>query len=285
MSEIESNLSTSLNVKPNGTAGISIYDLLAYFLTQLYSETSLQDLSDLEFDTRDTTLPCSQISMRFAPRDRFECQAKCPKWPKKKPRTLQGQLYPIYVMSPSHVHSTTSRLRYTRLQKLVMQRTTSEWPRTLNDQKYALYIKHTLDTTGRFRDTRLPKIEMHWMTPEWPRKLDFQKYQICTKYPPRPKTLTRFALRVAVSTYTVVKIGKCTEWTQNAHPHLIVKRTLYTQCTYHRSPNFGLFCSTTSLFDIQCCQQVAQILPVSLYDQPFARYNTVYNFLLTNLSR
>ena len=108
-------------------------------------------------------------------------------------------------------------------------------------------------TTIGFRDIRSPE---NRKCTEWPQtELEHLTVKItpCTlnTYPWGP-ILVRFALRVFVSEIQYVyKVGenwKGTEWSQIELEHLTVKSTLYTLCTYPRSPNFGTLRSTTNRF-------------------------------------
>ncbi len=102
--------------------------------------------------------------------------------------------------------------------------------------------------------------------------------------------------------YKLTENQKCTECFQTELEHLTVKSTLYALNTYHRDPNFGPFCSTTSrsrdtikaiknwkcterpqiklehltvkgtLYILNTWHRGQKIWSVSPYDQQFSRY-------------
>ena len=100
-----------------------------------------------------------------------------------------------------------------------------------------------------------PKSEMHRMTSEWPWTLNSQRYHLYSKYERLKPTFWSVSLYAhPFSRYKVDenrKYRKCTAWPQTDPEHLTVKSTTYTLSAYPRGPNFGPFRSMTSPFDIQ----------------------------------
>ncbi len=83
------------------------------------------------------------------------------------------------------------------------------------------------------------------MTSEWPWTLQGQKYLTYTEYfIPQAQILVRFALYdqpfLRYTWYKVVENQehrKCTKWPQTEFEHLMVKSTLNALSTYPRGPN------------------------------------------------
>ncbi len=85
------------------------------------------------------------------------------------------------------------------------------------------------------------------MTPNWPWTCYSDRYSACMKDLPLGLNFWSVSLYDHwFSRYKVPQNQKSTECSQTEIEHLTVKTTLYTPNAYHRGPNIGQFCSTTS---------------------------------------
>ncbi len=141
---------------------------------------------------------------------------KCSEWP-KWPWTLQGQMYPIYVllvsMSPLHQSSQVPNLSLFHSAASRFGITDHFETSAPNDPKT------TLNTTSRFQDSRLSKIgnQKNWKCTEWPQNnlkhLTVKSTLYTLSAYPEAQILVRFALQPAVFQIQGSPNRRCGKWT------------------------------------------------------------------------